>query len=1031
MSKILTEDLLESLRLIKYNRNRTLLENNLLIEQSVWDSSNGDNRYWISLYNRLRDSGFGVKYGTPDSKQTNDPNQSSFLYWGPWIIWKDVTKNGGYPIQLYSTSGSYTFKWKSGKYRGEELSKSMVLCKQKPNVDFILTDVIRVNDINKAKTLISNGGCQGLVNSTLVGGVDMVRTQQLTKDFPYCFKTPSKTISKTDPLYKEKMGKDFEIESGTGDVVLKKQTSKYTDMYGLDILPLINRSTATREDLINVIKGGKTTNLYDLVWSDGMKSKDIDNLKYAVTDTTLAGIRDVDIEKTFESGYKLFQQALKVRQLMGSYCKWNLDPTYTKDFVVATEQNAPTLNRIPQPLPIDPTMIELSWVEAVGETLKPKKDLQIFLNDVRSTFDQQEKNKQTNPNFAEISKGIKKQNWDQNKSLISQYKQKQKDNPSGNWNIVIQDYEKRLKEVISAATKRWSSNEGNDALKVGSEKRDALRGVIEYIKQHNDLITLQKKEWVDSSCNKPIYVPTKLVATKAQMDKVGVSTSFCNTSLIGKLTLFQVCGDPKMGGVFIRPSELKDRSDFDFKTFTFKKIQKPDNALCMCSKREVYEGEKVTINNAKLAIMCHPPVKGGSPYYVDITTGTVVVKPKEHLFSSTDMRQIQQKIGDWGKGCFTGVNDEGKTDWHCLLDVASIAAVFIPVIGPIVSMGIDVVNGFYYFADAQLAETDLDTNAAYFSAGLTILGGLGTGLGPARSMLKSAPNASKVIGYADKLTYRFAKLGKNATEAELAAVAKNLQAQYKLTKSELAMVDKYIVSLNKLQDPAIKKIADNYVKSVKKIKGRLNSSSWEALIDNKSFKDILLKNDGNILKSIEQFNKTKLGKEVLTQVGFFAGGEAILPGLITPLFMGQIKSGKWGTFSQQLQVNNNDLQQVYDNFGVDVENETQRDIDLTYLEKAWKDPNAITINGKKSGWRPGELVPPKYRTPIYKKRVANDQTDQYLRDYDYFKYVDYEGKEKEEEEVFPDLKGVIKTNKTDEDKPDKTYYYDKSDDDFI
>ena len=103
MSKILTEDLLESLRLMKYNRAITLMENDLLIEQSVWDSSNGDNRYWLSLYNRLRDSGFGVKYGTPDSKQTNDPNQSSFLYWGPWIIWKDVAKNGGYPIQLYST----------------------------------------------------------------------------------------------------------------------------------------------------------------------------------------------------------------------------------------------------------------------------------------------------------------------------------------------------------------------------------------------------------------------------------------------------------------------------------------------------------------------------------------------------------------------------------------------------------------------------------------------------------------------------------------------------------------------------------------------------------------------------------------------------------------------------------------------------------------------------------------------------------------------------------------------------------------
>jgi hypothetical protein len=395
------------------------------------------------------------------------------------------------------------------------------------------------------------------------------------------------------------------------------------------------------------------------------------------------------------------------------------------------------------------------------------------------------------------------------------------------------------------------------------------------------------------------------------------------------------------------------------------------------------------------------------------------------------MRQIQQKIGDWGKGCFTGINDEGKTDFHCLLDVASIAAVFIPSIGPIVSMLIDVGNGLYYVVDAQKAETNLDGYALYVSAALTILGGLGTGIGPARNMLKSAPNASKVIGYADKLTYEFSKLGKTTTEAKLAATAKNLQAQYKLTKSELAMVDNYIASLNKLQDPSIKKIADNYVKSVKKIKGRLNNSSWNELMGNKSFKDIVLKNDGNILKSIEQFNKTKLGKEVLTQVGFFAGGEAILPGLITPLFMGQIKSGTWGTFSQQLQANNYDLQQVYDNFGVNVENETQRDIDLTYLEKAWKDPNAITLNGKKSGWRTGELVPPKYRTPIYKQRVANNETNQYLRDYDYFRDVDYEGKEKKIEDSFPDLKGLIKTNETDKDKPGKTYYYDKSDDDFI
>jgi hypothetical protein len=1022
MKEILTEDLLNSLRLMKYDRSRTIMENNLLVEQGLWDSKSGDNKYWVVLYNKLKSFGLNPKYGN-NGKQVTDPNIATIIYWGQWIIWKDLNKNGGFPIQLYSPTGSATFKWVGGRYRGEELSKSMVNSKISRNAAFPLTDFLPLKEAKMADKLIRYGGCQ----TSLVAGIDVYKEQQKIKEFPHCKQNLTKDISKSDPLYNQKVNKDFEIESGTGDVVIKNQKSKYTDMYGSDILPLINRSTATREDLINLLKGGKTTNLYDLVWSDDVKSKDIENLKYKVTDTSLLGSRKVDVEKTFESGYKIFQQAVKVRKSIAPYAKWSIDSSYKKDFVAATEQNMGILGVIPKTLPIDPTMIEISWVDVVGETLKPKKDLQVFLNDVKSTFDQQEKFNITSVGI----KGMGKQNWDQNKSLISQYKQKQKDNPNGNWNIVIQDYEKRLKDVITSATKRWSSNEGNEVLKVGSERADELRGMIEFIKQHNDLITLQKKEWIDVACSKPVYAPTELVLTKNQIDELGESARFCNKSLMAKLTMFQVCGDQKMGGVFIQPSELKDRSDIDFKTFSFKKVQKPDNTTCMCSKTQVYGEKNVTINNAKLAVKCFPPVKGGQPYYIEVSTGTVKVNPKEYLFSSTDMRQIQQQLFDWGKKCFTGINDEGKSDWHCLLDVASIAAVFIPYVGPIVSMLLDVSNGLYYVVDAQSAETDLDTNAAYVSAALTILGGLATGIGSARNLLKSASRPAKVIGYADELTYKFSKLGKNATQAELAAIAKNLQSTYKLTKSELAMVDNYIASLNKLQDPAIKKIADNYVKSVKKIKGRLPSTSWNELMTNKSFKDIVLKNNGDILKSISQFNKTKLGKEFLTQVGFFAGGEALLPGLITPLFMEQIKSGKWGTFSQQLQANNNDLEMIYDNFGVDLENETQRDIDLTYLEKAWKDPNAITVNGKKGGWRPGDMVPKKYQTPIYKKRVASNETDQYLRDYDPFKYVDYEGKHKKTEDAYPDLKGLIKTIETDEDKPGKTYYYDKSDDDYI
>ena len=84
--------------------------------------------------------------------------------------------------------------------------------------------------------------------------------------------------------------------------------------------------------------------------------------------------------------------------------------------------------------------------------------------------------------------------------------------------------------------------------------------------------------------------------------------------------------------------------------------------------------------------------------------------------------------------------------------------------------------------------------------------------------------------------------------------------------------------------------------------------------------------------------------------------------------MAKIKKGEWGTFSQQLMLNNYDLQEVYDNFGVNIQDEIQREEDLKLLEKAWRDPNAIIISGTKKPWRPGELVPEKYRTPIYKKR---------------------------------------------------------------
>jgi hypothetical protein len=43
------------------------------------------------------------------------------MYWGGWVIWKDVNKNGGYPVSFYdsATKVSMVFKFKGGKYAGQ------------------------------------------------------------------------------------------------------------------------------------------------------------------------------------------------------------------------------------------------------------------------------------------------------------------------------------------------------------------------------------------------------------------------------------------------------------------------------------------------------------------------------------------------------------------------------------------------------------------------------------------------------------------------------------------------------------------------------------------------------------------------------------------------------------------------------------------------------------------------------------------------------------------------------------------------
>ena len=85
-----------------------------------WNRDNdGPLGYWKILFNVLTEHGIPVKW----EKAGGD--DSTYMYWGGWAIWKDLTKNGGYPVSFTdsATNVSMVFKFNGGKYTGQPADK--------------------------------------------------------------------------------------------------------------------------------------------------------------------------------------------------------------------------------------------------------------------------------------------------------------------------------------------------------------------------------------------------------------------------------------------------------------------------------------------------------------------------------------------------------------------------------------------------------------------------------------------------------------------------------------------------------------------------------------------------------------------------------------------------------------------------------------------------------------------------------------------------------------------------------------------
>lgn len=100
-------------------QNTTRKENLILDDKKIlkeqWARANDPVGYWKILFEQLKKGGIGVKW-----EVANDPVKSTFMFWGPWVIWKDATKNGGWPVTFSGADKKlWLFKFQGGKYAGQ------------------------------------------------------------------------------------------------------------------------------------------------------------------------------------------------------------------------------------------------------------------------------------------------------------------------------------------------------------------------------------------------------------------------------------------------------------------------------------------------------------------------------------------------------------------------------------------------------------------------------------------------------------------------------------------------------------------------------------------------------------------------------------------------------------------------------------------------------------------------------------------------------------------------------------------------
>ena len=372
------------------------------------------------------------------------------------------------------------------------------------------------------------------------------------------------------------------------------------------------------------------------------------------------------------------------------------------------------------------------------------------------------------------------------------------------------------------------------------------------------------------------------------------------------------------------------------------------------------------------------------------------------------------------------------SDYHCVLDIASIAALAIPGVGLAVSAGLDFLNAAAYGVEAATADTSADRNAAILAGGLTLFGGLlGGGVSQTRRLLTKGARNPKIYKYANEVTERIKKelpnikkmpkdnttiLGNNLITDELAKIYKETAEKYGLKETDILLAHDILKDFAKIDVDIVKK----YTEALKTIDSKVGRGNLTKVGKEPKFQKMLLENDGDVVITLKEY------------LGMVARKEAILEGTLFVTLMGAMEDPivqEWiaNKYNYIKYRNRKDIRGLVEKEGYDWDSTKQ-----TFNSTGSAEDNNLLKAAWLKGWRPYPahikeptekdllnafkwlMNNPKYQTKSFKSRFGKEKKERQVAPKD--------PKDRKENVVYyHDQKTVDEFNSMDDNYTDEEY----------